>query len=666
MTDLTERTMSALPALPAPWFFEVLPSHPPPYPGECLSGYLVRLAEANGGARLWDLARDLFPRWQGPGYSHRLQLFRWEYPVEEWGRMPVRTHLARADLQRLTVAPWVAKFRPLPIVASPGLRSPAPLLQGVVHQTLRICPPCLQAHPFVRLIWRLSSVEACLEHGVLLQTQCPGCAQPLTVIGPAHRPLRCARCGRDLRTWPTLPASRAVLATQQRVQGALHFLLDPTARLVPPEPPESPAPPSAAQLSQMRDVAATEPTTPTTFTAAEAIGRRLRYLRVQAGLSVAAMARRLAAGPGTLSALELGREPVALPLYLTYLDALSLSWPDFAALDVPVEELRRLEEPAYLTLRLCPTPGCPHHQPPPGTGVSLLADLPDRRIVRFRCTACVRTFTRDHDGALVTRWQGPPRRPGDSAPPPKSTAAIARLTELGLRGLPNRQIARQLGWGEKTVRRYWIALDLVNRVHAAQAQRRAREVRHHHAALRAQVAAIVWSLRRQETELTARQVGEALGHNSDYLHSYPAVAAQVQAVARRRNARLRQRREAAVAARVTQVLDAELARAAAPEALTMRKIASQVGLSPDHLQAAYPALHARVRHMVAARRAELEAARRQRHCAQIDAAAARLVARGVHLAHDRLLKEANVSRYYSVRDPVVYNQLADWIGDHAP
>ena len=30
-----------------PWFFEVLPYRPSPYSDECLSGYLLRLAEVN-------------------------------------------------------------------------------------------------------------------------------------------------------------------------------------------------------------------------------------------------------------------------------------------------------------------------------------------------------------------------------------------------------------------------------------------------------------------------------------------------------------------------------------------------------------------------------------------------------------------------------------------
>ena len=83
-------------------FVEVLPHRPPPYPGECVSGYLVRLAEANRFATFWDLARDLFLRLHAVG---QLPLLRWEYPIDAWGRIPVRTQLSLAQLRAMSVAP---------------------------------------------------------------------------------------------------------------------------------------------------------------------------------------------------------------------------------------------------------------------------------------------------------------------------------------------------------------------------------------------------------------------------------------------------------------------------------------------------------------------------------------------------------------------------------
>ena len=187
-----------------PWFFDVLPYRPSPYPGECLSGYLLRLAEANGFLSFWDLATDLFPAFQ----TYRpMGLLRWEYPVDDWGRIPLRTQLSAPSCGRLTVLPWVEKFRPAPVVTRPARLSPGHFLRGMVNPYLQVCPLCLQEQAYLRLIWRLAPVQVCTHHGCLLQAQCHRCGTALTVLGPTHRHLRCAVCDADLRTLPVEPAA---------------------------------------------------------------------------------------------------------------------------------------------------------------------------------------------------------------------------------------------------------------------------------------------------------------------------------------------------------------------------------------------------------------------------------------------------------------------------
>ena len=131
--------------MPDSWFFEALPYRPAPYPDECLSGYLLRLAEANGFAQFWDLASDLFPGWSYPGQASRL---RWEYPVEDWRRLLQRTQLSVDALRALTVAPLVEKFRP-PLDQAAHYGSPGVALHGVAQPNLQVCPLCLQAEPYL-------------------------------------------------------------------------------------------------------------------------------------------------------------------------------------------------------------------------------------------------------------------------------------------------------------------------------------------------------------------------------------------------------------------------------------------------------------------------------------------------------------------------------------
>jgi len=617
-----------------PWIVDVVPCHPRPHPGECLSSYLLRLAEANGGIPIWDLVRDLFPHW---AYPQQLRLLRWEYPLDGWGRLPLRTQLTPAALDRLTVAPWLEKFRPRPQVIRPGYQSPGNVLRGVVRLTQQVCPRCLQTMPAVPLLWRLWPVQVCLEHACLLQGSCASCAQPLSVIAPGQRLLSCRHCGMDLRALPPFPAPEPLLHRQGGQQADLLFLLDPTATLVTP-PGEATSRPAA-------------------------IGLKFRYLRLEAGRSIGEVAQQLAVASSTIADLERGERPASLPLCLAYLDALALSWRDFAALEVPPADVRRLREPRYLALRRCPAPACPNHRSPPGAGVIVIADHADRQIVRFRCTACGRTFTRQSDGTLVTKPRRPVLQPGEQPPVRKSAEEIARLTELGLQGLTNRTIARTLGWGEKTVRMYWIALDLEDQVHAAQAQRRREAVAQRRTALRRQVEAIVAALCAADEEITLRSVSRLVGNHADYVSTDPEVAAYVRAAAQQHNARRRQRHDETLDARLTSVLADARARA---EPILMHEIARHLGLSVRRLQLGYPALHRRLREAAAEDRAARQLAQREHRIAQINAAALRLVAQGVPLTYTGLLQAAGVDRYYGFRDPLTHDLLEQWVGDPMP
>ncbi len=78
------------------WFFEVLPVRPSPYPGECLSGYLLRLAKANLCLSFMDFVQDLFPMW---ATITRIIKLRWEHSVDNWGRIPMRTQLSLSSLR---------------------------------------------------------------------------------------------------------------------------------------------------------------------------------------------------------------------------------------------------------------------------------------------------------------------------------------------------------------------------------------------------------------------------------------------------------------------------------------------------------------------------------------------------------------------------------------
>jgi AraC-like DNA-binding protein len=233
--------------------------------------------------------------------------------------------------------------------------------------------------------------------------------------------------------------------------------------------------------------------------------------------------------------------------------------------------------------------------------------------------------------------------------------------ELGLQGLGNRQIARQLGWVVKTVRIYWIALGLEEQVHQAQAERRAREQQERRATLRDRVEVILESMcRQQDEEITMARVSQALGCAVFYLGYYREVADRVREVATAHNAQLKQRRYEALSARIVQAIE----EAKRDGNLSALEINRRLGLSHDRLRRWYPELYTMVQQAVREYRAQMRAARVETRCAQINEAAARLVAQGISLTCVMILKEVGLGSVKN--DPEVEALLRQWVRCYTP
>ncbi|MGC9333525.1 MAG: TniQ family protein [Anaerolineae bacterium] len=615
--------------MPEPWLFDVLACRPTPYPGECLSGYLLRLAEANGCTRFWHLVRDLFPLFQ---CASQVTLLRGEYPIDDWGRIPLRTQLPLATLRKLTVEPWVEKFRIPPQVIRPNRVSPLNFLRGVVNPLLQVCPLCLQEQPYVRLLWRLAPVQVCLDHHCLLPSVCHQCGNPLTVISPRHRHLHCAACGADLQTLPVVAAPAEVLEAQYQQQVQMQFLLDPEVFLVSVSPEDRP----------------------------KAIGIKFRYLRELAGLTMKEAGQLVGVSGRVILGLEQA-ERISLAFCLGYLEVLGWTWPDFAALKVPDEPVRKCKEPPFLPLGFCPEPECPNHRTSTPTSVIMLRDVPGHQRSRFCCTTCGRKFTRTYEGRLTMMPRCPPLRTGDRYGARKSPEEIARFVELGLQGQTNRDIIRQMGWGPKTAQIYWIYLGLEEEVHQAQKERRAQETRARHALLLSQVEEVLQTMLSQpDEEITLIRVGEKLGCAPSCFRNYREVTDRIREVATPHNAQVKQRCYDGLSARILEAIE----EAKKEGILSMQEIHRRLGLSHDRLRRWYPELHKMLQQAVGEYQAQMKAARVKTQCQQIDEAASRLMARGAILNHGTILKEAGLTRSQS-RIPEIDALLREWVRRYA-
>jgi DNA-binding XRE family transcriptional regulator len=613
------------------WFFEALPLRPDPYPGECLSGYLLRLADLNGFGIFWDMVGDLFPTWDAPQQIHKL---KWEYPLKDWGRIPLRTGLTPAELTRLTVAHWVEKFRVPPDLNRSIYMSPGHFLKSLVNPVLRVCPLCLQSQPYLRLIWRLLPATVCIEHGCFLQDRCSACGTTLTPASQNHRYLRCPICGADLRSLSVSLASQDILNVQRCRQEDFHFLLDPATALT--------------KASADRDPS-------------QALGLKFRYLRSQVGLSAKAVAQNANL---TISAMRCIERGVLVPLqfYLRYLETMRLSWKEFAWLEVPDEFVQAVQTPRHIHLRLCPNPNCPNHYLPPGTSVQLLRDIPERRIARFHCTTCDRRFTRSYDGGLLTQPRKPALRTGEPHILMKPQEEIASLSEMGIRGECNQKIARSLGWGEKTVRIYWIALGIEERVHQAQAKRRTDEKLERYAALRSQIQATLDSMFAQDREVTLQQVSRALGKNGEYWHICCGQTGFVHEMIRQHNIRVRQRRDETVSMQIAQSLQNLQC---SDHIVKVEEIAKQAGISYMQLRDHYPELRLKIHKAIQVHRTRLKETRIKNQIRQIDAAATRLIAQEQRLNYQVILDAAGLSPHAD-KSATIRDALMRWVSNFAP
>lgn len=616
-----------------PWFFEVLPDRPPPFPDECLSGYLLRLAHVNGFTIFWDLIADLFPSWKKP---QQIQKLRWEYPLEDWGLIPVKTQLSVTALKRLTIVPWIEKFRSPPDLIQSKYLSPGSFLKGVVNPNLCVCPLCLQGQAYIRLPWRLVLVSACVEHGCLLQDRCSDCGAKLSAAEQLSQHMRCSACGMDLLKLPVIPATDEILETHWQLGPSLQFLLDPTTTLTQ----------GVGDLSQNE-----------TCTTAQLVGLKFHYLRSQKGLSIRSLSRQSGMRHAGISALELGGQ-VPFPLYLTYLEALSQSWPTLASLQVPMEFVSQLQIPRHLHLRLCPNSACPSHQLQSNPHVVMLADLPERQIARFRCADCGRRFTRSYAGALLTKSRRPSILPGDPPNVPKSPQEIALLKTWGLQGEDNRQIAHRLGWGEKTVRMYWIALDIETQVHQAQRLRREKGKQERMADLQVRLVQILQSLLDQDEEISVRQLGRALGQSCDFLHSCPDLMIWVLSLTQPHNTQVRQKQKETVTSQLLRVLDEMKSN---NRLMKAEEIVQKAGLKYWKLRTDFPELLPVLHQALMDHRSWLKSLRLKSQTERIDAAASRLVAKGVPLNYNVILREAGLSRY-GPKSSAIRDALLRWTG----
>jgi transcriptional regulator with XRE-family HTH domain len=201
------------------WHFDLLPIHPQPCDFESFTGYLTRLAEANGIRqinRLCVLAGLNFSAAQGGSDLPTRTGFR---------QLPQLAGCSVDRLNATTVYHLLRKFGRsdrLPASSYQFLRD-----SMVFH--LRYCPRCLDEYGYISLLWRFVALRSCPQHGCDLLNRCRHCGGTVPLLANGLRLGICPTCQGDLRRCSSPISSPETFQASQQAAAEFSFLLTPQA-----------------------------------------------------------------------------------------------------------------------------------------------------------------------------------------------------------------------------------------------------------------------------------------------------------------------------------------------------------------------------------------------------------------------------------------------------
>lgn len=193
---------------------------PNPLPGESFWSYLRRLAKQNGIPFLTML--NSIKVWQ------QRSVQRTDFSLLDITPGSVLNMKQLSDLTGHTVAKLLdATFAPLlrTFGASQEVQR-ARFASGMILDTYRFCPQCLEAAMYFRLLWRMAPVTSCVQHGVSLVDRCPRCKEQASFRDVELLGV-CPHCGFSLIKSQAQPTDDSEREQQHWINEALCTLFEP-------------------------------------------------------------------------------------------------------------------------------------------------------------------------------------------------------------------------------------------------------------------------------------------------------------------------------------------------------------------------------------------------------------------------------------------------------
>jgi len=201
------------------YYFDTLPLHPQPRACdlESLTGWLIRLADANGIHSLHGLTRLCLSNL----HPNALYGVNADASPSSLDALSLVTVCPEQTILATTLHYLPAKFWRVSPLAS------GRFLQGNLAPHLRYCPQCLSDNPFYSLLWRFRMMPGCAEHGCRLLDCCTRCGKEIPVFAAPFRLGVCPSCQCYLSTCAVTPLSDDEYAMTLRRSRDLLFLLSP-------------------------------------------------------------------------------------------------------------------------------------------------------------------------------------------------------------------------------------------------------------------------------------------------------------------------------------------------------------------------------------------------------------------------------------------------------
>lgn len=204
-----------------------------PLPGESLSGYLMRMATANG-VDVKKLTNELKIKSLPKTVRDRTYLFD-IYPqllvdigkLSEWMGQP------NYILEKTTFSPVVKKLFSGEDIVMPKGTVRTNISTSIVKDRRRFCSQCLKEGRGYQLLWQVAEIEICDRHLTKLTSDCANCTTDQSYISENLSYYQCETGNHDLKNQSQESVAEAEVIDQLKKYDDWRFLLDPTSTFIP-------------------------------------------------------------------------------------------------------------------------------------------------------------------------------------------------------------------------------------------------------------------------------------------------------------------------------------------------------------------------------------------------------------------------------------------------